>query len=157
MSVESNYQVAKEMYAADGVDTDEVLKKMEEIPLSVHCWQIDDLTGLEDFEGKLTGGIAATGNAGGKPKSIPEYFEQLEEALKLVPGKKKVATHAIYHSGGKNLDRDQIEPKYFTQWVDFARKLDIGLDFNPTYFSHSKSEDGFTLSSSDEGIRQFWV
>ena len=157
MSVESNYQVAKEMYAAYGVDTDEVLKKMEEIPLSVHCWQIDDLTGLEDFEGKLTGGIAATGNAGGKPKSIPEYFEQLEEALKLVPGKKKVATHAIYHSGGKNLDRDQIEPKYFTQWVDFARKLDIGLDFNPTYFSHSKSEDGFTLSSSDEGIRQFWV
>lgn len=157
MSIEKNYQIAREMYGDYGVDTDAVLEKLAEIPLSVHCWQIDDLTGLEDFEGKLSGGIAATGNASGKPKSIPEYFEQLEKALKLIPGKKKAAAHAIYHDGGKEVDRDQIEPKYFTKWIDFARKLDIGLDFNPTYFSHPKSEDGFTLSSLDEGIRQFWV
>ena len=109
MSVESNYQVAKELYAQYGIDTDAALKKLAEIPVSIHCWQIDDLTGLENFEGKLTGGIAATGNAGGKPKSIPEYFEQLEEALKLIPGKKKVATHAIYHNAGMTVDRDQIE------------------------------------------------
>ena len=133
------------------------LKKLAEIPVSVHCWQIDDLTGLENFEGKLTGGIAATGNAGGKPKSIPEYFEQLEEALKLIPGKKKVATHAIYHNAGMTVDRDQIEPKHFTHWVEFAKKMNVGLDFNPTYFSHPKSEDGFTLSSNNEEIRKFWV
>ena len=157
MSVESNYQVAKELYAKYGIDTDAALKKLAEIPLSVHCWQIDDLTGLENFEGKLTGGIAATGNAGGKPKSIPEYFEQLEEALKLIPGKKKVATHAIYHNAGMTVDRDQIEPKHFTHWVEFAKKMNVGLDFNPTYFSHPKSEDGFTLSSNNEEIRKFWV
>ena len=157
MSVESNYQVAKELYAKYGIDTDAALKKLAEIPLSVHCWQIDDLTGLENFEGKLTGGIAATGNAGGKPKSIPEYFEQLEEALKLIPGKKKVATHAIYHNAGMTIDRDQIEPKHFTHWVEFAKKMNVGLDFNPTYFSHPKSEDGFTLSSNNEEIRKFWV
>lgn len=157
MNIDKNYEVAKELYAAYGIDTDAVLKKMEEISVSVHCWQIDDLTGLEDFDGKLTGGIAATGNAGGKPRSIPEYFTQLEEALKLIPGKKKVATHAIYHNAGAGLDRDQIEPKHFTHWVEFAKKMNIGLDFNPTYFSHPKSEDGFTLSSNNEEIRKFWV
>ena len=87
MNIDRNYETAKEIYAAYGVDTDRVLEKMKEIPLSVHCWQIDDLTGLEDFEGKLTGGIAATGNAGGKPKSVEEYFAQLEQALALFPGK----------------------------------------------------------------------
>ena len=137
MSVESNYQVAKELYAKYGVDTDAALKKMEEIPVSVHCWQIDDLTGFEDFNAKLSGGLAATGNAGGKPKSVPEYFEHLEKALKLVPGKKKVAAHAVYlDNGGVN---------------------NIERDLNPTYFNHAKAEDGFTLSSYDEGIRQFWV
>ena len=156
MSVESNYQVAKELYANYGIDTDAALKKLAEIPLSVHCWQIDDLTGLENFEGKLTGGIAATGNAGGKPKSIQAYFEQLEEALKLIPGKKKVATHAIYHNAGMTVDRDQIEPKHFTHWVEFAKKMNVGLDFNPTYFSHPKSENG-TLSNADEEIRKFWI
>ena len=133
MNIDRNYETAKEIYAAYGVDTDRVLEKMKEIPLSVHCWQIDDLTGLEDFEGKLTGGIAATGNAGGKPKSVEEYFAQLEQALALIPGKKKVAAH------------------------EFARQMGIGLDFNPTYFSHPRSEDGFTLSSADEENRRFWV
>lgn len=157
MSVDSNYQIAKELYAGYGIDTDAVLAKLADIPISVHCWQIDDLTGLEDFSAKLTGGIAATGNAGGKPKSEQEYFAQLSEALKLIPGKKKVAAHAIYHSAGKTVDRDQIGPEHFGNWVDFAREHNIGLDFNPTYFSHPYSEDGFTLSSYDETIRAFWV
>ena len=157
MNIDRNYETAKEIYAAYGVDTDRVLEKMKESPLSVHCWQIDDLTGLEDFEGKLTGGIAATGNAGGKPKSVEEYFAQLEQALALIPGKKKVAAHAIYHTAGRGVDRDQIEPEHFTRWVEFARQMGIGLDFNPTYFSHPRSEDGFTLSSADEENRRFWV
>ena len=157
MNIDRNYEIARELYAQYGIDTDAVLEKMKEIPVSIHCWQIDDLTGLEDFEGKLTGGIAATGNAGGKPKSVEEYFQQLKEALSLIPGKKKVAAHAIYHTAGKGLDRDQIEPKHFARWVEFAKEMDLGLDFNPTYFSHPKSEDGFTLSSNDEGIRRFWV
>lgn len=157
MDINKNYEIAKELYAAYGIDTDQVLEQMKEIPVSIHCWQIDDLTGLEDFDAKLTGGIAATGNAGGKPKSVEEYFEQLEKALQLIPGKKKVAAHAIYHTAGKGVDRDQIEPEHFRSWVDFAKKMDIGLDFNPTYFSHPKSEDGFTLSSGDESIRSFWV
>jgi len=157
MDINKNYEIAKEMYAAYGIDTDQVLEQMKEIPVSIHCWQIDDLTGLEDFDAKLTGGIAATGNAGGKPKSVEEYFEQLEKALQLIPGKKKVATHAIYHTAGKGVDRDEIKPEHFTRWVEFAKKLEIGLDFNPTYFSHPKSEDGFTLSSADEAVRKFWV
>lgn len=157
MDINKNYEIAKEIYAGYGIDTDQVLEQMKDIPVSIHCWQIDDLTGLEDFDAKLTGGIAATGNAGGKPKSVEEYFEQLEKALKLIPGKKKVAAHAIYHTAGKGIDRDQIEPEHFRSWVDFAKKMDIGLDFNPTYFSHPKSEDGFTLSSGDESIRSFWV
>ena len=159
MSVESNYQVAKELNAQYGIDTDAVLEKLSEIPVSVHCWQIDDLTGFEDFNAKLSGGLAATGNAGGKPKSVPEYFENLTKALKLIPGKKKVAAHAIYldNGGVNNIDRNAIEPKHFTHWVDYAKEMGIGLDFNPTYFNHAKAEDGFTLSSYDEGIRQFWV
>ena len=159
MSVESNYQVAKELYAQYGIDTDAVLEKLSEIPVSVHCWQIDDLTGFEDFNAKLSGGLAATGTAGGKPKSVPEYFENLTKALKLIPGKKKVAAHAIYldNGGVNNIDRNAIEPKHFTHWVEYAKEMGIGLDFNPTYFNHAKAEDGFTLSSYDEGIRQFWV
>ncbi len=157
MNTEKNYQIAKEAYAEYGINTDTALDILSKTPISIHCWQIDDLTGLEDFNGKLTGGIAATGNAGGKPKSIPEYFEQLSEALKLIPGKKKVAAHAIYHNAGKSVDRDQLEPRHFTHWVEFAQENGLGLDFNPTYFSHPKSEDGFTLSSNREDIRQFWI
>lgn len=158
MNIDTNYGVARERYASYGIDTDQVLERLNKIPVSIHCWQIDDLTGFEDFDAKLTGGIAATGSAEGKPKSIPEYFEQLTKALNLIPGNKKVATHAIYlDSGGKSIERDQIEPEHFKHWVDYARKMGIGLDFNPTYFSHPKSEAGFTLSSNSEEIRTFWV
>ena len=159
MSIDRNYEIAKELYAAYGIDTDAALEKLSEIPVSIHCWQIDDLTGFEDFNAKLSGGLATTGNAAGKPKSVPEYFENLTQAIKLVPGKKKVAAHAVYldNGGVNNIDRDAIEPKHFAHWVEFAKKMGVGLDFNPTYFNHAKAEDGFTLSSNDEGIRRFWV
>ena len=156
--IERNYETAKECFEEYGVDTDLVLEQMEDVPISVHCWQIDDLTGFEDFHARLTGGIAATGNMGGKPKDQTEYFGQLGAALKLIPGKLKIAAHAVYlDNKGKKVDRDQIEPQHFTKWVDFARKRGMGLDFNPTYFSHEKSEDGFTLSSADPAVREFWI
>ncbi len=156
--IERNYKTAKECFEEYGVDTDLVLEQMEDVPISVHCWQIDDLTGFEDFHARLTGGIAATGNMGGKPKDQTEYFGQLGAALKLIPGKLKIAAHAVYlDNKGKKIDRDQIEPQHFTKWVDFARERGMGLDFNPTYFSHEKSEDGFTLSSADPAVREFWI
>ena len=156
--IERNYETAKECFEEFGVDTDLVLGQMEDVPISVHCWQIDDLTGFEDFHARLTGGIAATGNMGGKPKDQTEYFGQLGAALKLIPGKLKIAAHAVYlDNKGKKVDRDQIEPQHFTKWVDFARERGMGLDFNPTYFSHEKSEDGFTLSSADPAVREFWI
>lgn len=156
--IERNYETAKECFEEYGVDTDLVLEQMEDVPISVHCWQIDDLTGFEDFHARLTGGLAATGNMGGKPKDQTEYFGQLGAALKLIPGKLKIAAHAVYlDNKGKKIDRDQIEPQHFTKWVDFARERGMGLDFNPTYFSHEKSEDGFTLSSADPAVREFWI
>ncbi len=156
--IERNYETAKECFEEYGVDTDLVLEQMEDVPISVHCWQIDDLTGFEDFHARLTGGIAATGNMGGKPEDQTEYFGQLGAALKLIPGKLKIAAHAVYlDNKGKKIDRDQIEPQHFTKWVDFARERGMGLDFNPTYFSHEKSEDGFTLSSADPAVREFWI
>ena len=159
MSIQSNYEIAREIYAKYGVDTDKALETLSKVPVSIHCWQIDDLTGFENPNAKLSGGIAATGNAGGKPTSMKEYFEQLTEALNLIPGKKKVATHAVYldNGGVNNVDRDAITPEHFTHWVEFAKKMGVGLDFNPTYFSHPKAEDGFTLSSNNEEIRKFWV
>ncbi len=157
-NTEKNYETAKEIYASYNVDTDAALEAMDNIPISVHCWQIDDLSGFENPGGPMTGGIMATGNARGKPGSPDEYFSQLSEALSLIPGRKKVATHAIYlDSKGGSVDRDAIEPNHFSHWVEFAREHGVGLDFNPTYFSHPKSENGFTLSSADEGIRSFWV
>ncbi len=154
----NHYREAKEIYAEYGVDTDKALQEMDMVPISVHCWQIDDLSGFENPHGKMTGGIAATGNAGGKPESEEEFFKQLKKALDLIPGAKKVATHAVYRSAkGKPVGRDEILPEHFENWVEFAKKQGVALDFNPTYFSHEKSESGFTLSSEDEGIRQFWV
>lgn len=157
-NIEKNYEVAKECYREYGIDTDKILEIMDTVPISVHCWQIDDLTGFEDPNAVLSGGIAATGNMGGKPKSQKEYFEQLNLALDFVPGAMKVATHAVYlDSQGECIERNEIEPKHFEKWVDFAKKRKVGLDFNPTYFSHVKAEDGFTLSSADDAIREFWI
>lgn len=152
------YETAKQIYASWGVDTEAVLKKMDEIPVSINCWQIDDLTGFENFDAVLTGGIAATGNAPGKPRSIEEYFENMDKMLKMVPGAKHVALHAVYAmTGGERVERNKLEPRHFSGWVDYAKEKKIGLDFNPTYFSHEKAADNWTLAAEDKGIRDFWV
>lgn len=158
MTVEQNYRIAREIYAEIGVDTDQILQILKQTPISVHCWQLDDLSGFENPEGELTGGIVAIGNAPGKPRSKEEYMKNLNQALSLIPGRTKLALHAIYlESNGEKVDRDSIEPRHFTGWVDYAKEKDIGLDFNPTYVSHPLSDSGFTLASSDESIRKFWV
>lgn len=153
-----HYETARQIYADWGVDTEAALRRMDEIPLSVNCWQLDDLTGLEDFDAKLTGGIAATGSAPGKPRSVEEYFDSLNRMLGLVPGAKHLALHSVYPLiNGVKVPRNQLRPEHFAPWVDYAREKGIGLDFNPTYFSHPMSESGWTLSSADEGVREFWV
>nr|WP_325186062.1 L-rhamnose isomerase [uncultured Oscillibacter sp.] len=153
-----HYETARQIYADWGVDTEAALRRMDEIPLSINCWQLDDLTGLEDFDAKLTGGIAATGNAPGKPRSVEEYFDSLNRMLELVPGAKHLALHSVYPlTNGVKVPRNQLRPEHFAPWVDYAREKGIGLDFNPTYFSHPMSESGWTLSSADEGVREFWV
>lgn len=158
MDIEKNYQVAKEIYAQFGVDTDAALKRLKDIPVSLHCWQIDDLTGFENPNQVLSGGIAAFGNAPGKPQNKDEYFEHLNKALSLVPGKTKLALHAVYLDKlGKNIDRDAYAPENFAFWVDYAKQKNIGLDFNPTYFSHKMADSGFTLASRDENVRKFWI
>ena len=157
-SVEKNYGIAKEIYAKSGVDTNEALRVLEEIPVSMHCWQIDDLAGFENPKRGLSGGIQATGNDPSKPENKEEFMVNLTKALKLVPGRKKLALHAIYlDNKGKWVDRDEVAPKHYSGWVDYAKEQHIGLDFNPTYFSHDKAESNFTLSSYDKGIREFWV
>lgn len=155
--VQKNYAIAKEMYAKLGVDTDKVLEKVKTISISMHCWQGDDVHGFEG-DGELTGGIQATGNHPGAAKTGDELRADIEKAFTLIPGKHKINLHAIYAEfDGEPVDRDKIEPKHFKKWVDWAKKLGIGLDFNGTFFSHPKSDDGFTLSSADEDIRKFWI
>ena len=153
----SHYDTARDIYASWGVDTEEVLKKMDTIPVSINCWQQDDLTGFEDFDALLTGGIAATGNAPGKPKSVEEYFVNMNRVLSLVPGAKHLALHSVYPITDKKVPRNELKPEHFAAWVDYAREKGIGLDFNPTYFSHEMSESGWTLSSPDKAVRDFWV
>ena len=157
-NVERNYQAAKEAYARLGVDTDQVLEILKKTPISVHCWQIDDLTGFENPNSVLTGGIQVTGNAPGKPTSKAEFMDNLNDALDLIPGNTKLALHAVYlENNGRQIGRDEILPEHFSGWVDYAKERGIGLDFNPTYFSHPMSDSGWTLASQDEGIRQYWI
>lgn len=150
------YELAKKEYSKYGVDTDKALEELSKIRISIHCWQGDDVRGFL-FNKEASGGIQTTGNYPGRAKNIDELKGDIEEVLKLVPGKFKLNLHAIYADTNEKIDLDQIEPKHFTSWVDFAKKNDLGLDFNPTCFSHPKAESGFTLSSNDESIRNFWV
>ncbi|NLM13359.1 MAG: L-rhamnose isomerase [Epulopiscium sp.] len=156
--IENLYKLAKEQYAQIGIDTDEVLKKLDNIPISIHCWQGDDVRGFESPDTELSGGIQATGNYPGRARTPEELRADLEKAFSLIPGKKRVNLHAIYlETNGEKVDRDQIEPKHFENWVKWAKKNNIGLDFNPTLFSHPKADDGLTLSHPDENIRKFWI
>ncbi len=153
-----NYEIAREIYAEYGVDTDQAIKTAKSTPISINCWQLDDLTGFENPDMKLSGGIEATGNAPGKPRSKEEYMKHLDTALSLIPGFTKLALHAVYSdTNGKNADRNELEPKHFSFWVDYAKEKNIALDFNPTYFSHKNSESGFTLASKDKAVHDFWI
>ena len=152
------YNIAKEKYAELGINTDEALIKLDSIPVSIQCWQGDDVSGFENPDGKLTGGIQATGNYKGKARTPDELRKDLEKAFTLIPGKKRVNLHAIYlETNDEKVDRDEIGPEHFENWVSWAKKNNLGLDFNPTLFSHYKSSDGFTLSHPDKGIRDFWI
>ncbi len=153
------YQIAKDAYTAMGVDVDAALKKLETIPISLHCWQGDDVGGFEKAGAQLEGGgIQATGNYPGKARNIDELRADFLKALSVVPGKHRMNLHACYlDHGGKYVDRNEIEPKHFQSWIDWAKAHQLGMDFNPTYFSHPKAADGFTLTHPDAGIRNFWI
>jgi len=157
--IEKAYQLAKEQYAALGVDTCAALRKMDDVVISLHCWQTDDVGGFETPDAELAGGgIQVTGNYPGKARNIGEMRKDLDKVLSLLPGKQRLNLHAIYGEfGGERVDRDRIEPKHFQGWIDWAKERGMGLDFNPTCFSHPNADDGFTLSSKNEEIRKFWV
>lgn len=157
MSVQKAYDIAKEIYAEIGVDTDKAVARMKDFTLSLHCWQGDDVGGFESIGASLDGGIAATGNYPGKARTPDQLRSDMEKAFSLIPGKKKANIHAFYLESSTKVDRDAIGPEHFKGWIDWARSNDVGLDFNPTYFSHPKASDGLTLSHPDAGIRDFWV
>ena len=153
------YEAAKEQYAALGVNTDDAIKKLDTIKISLHCWQTDDVGGFETPDAVLGGGgIMATGNYPGKARTIDQLKQDIEKVMGLLPGQQRLNLHAFYGDfKGEKVDRDQIEVKHFQSWIDWAKKNKIGLDFNPTCFSHPYTNDGFTLSSKNEKIRKFWV
>lgn len=152
------YTLAKERYAALGVDTEGVLNTLKDVTVSVHCWQGDDVVGFDAKEA-LSGGIQTTGNYPGKATTPEQLMADFDEVLRLTPGKKKLNLHASYaiFEDGEFADRDAIQPKHFSRWVAYANERGLGIDFNPTFFSHSMVKDGLTLSSPDETVRKFWV
>ena len=158
MSANEAYRIAKEIYAELGVDTEAAMARVAEIPVSMHCWQGDDVRGFENPDGDLTGGIQTTGNYPGRAKTIEQLRADFEKAASLIPGCKNINLHAIYLDNcGEHVDRDEITPKHFESWVKWAKEHGFGIDFHPTYFSHKNSADGFTLSHTDAGIRRFWI
>lgn len=152
------YNSSKEMYAKLGVDTDLAIEKLKNVPVSLHCWQGDDVKGF-DTDGPLTGGIQTTGNYPGRARTPDELMADMDKVMSLCPGKKKLNVHACYavFESDEFVDRDKLEPKHFQKWVDFAKERNMGIDFNPTFFSHPKVKDGLTLSSPDEDTRRFWI
>lgn len=152
-----SYQSAKEKYAKIGVDTEKALDTLKDISVSIHCWQGDDVGGFDSTDA-LSGGIQATGNYPGKATTPEELMADIDKAFSLIPGKKKLNLHACYAIfNGEHVDRDKIQPKHFEKWVKFAKERNMGLDFNPTFFSHPMVKDNLTLSSPDETVRKFWV
>lgn len=154
----SRYDEAKNIYAGLGIDTEKALDTLKDVTISVHCWQGDDVVGFDSKE-SLSGGIQTTGNYPGKATNPQELMADLDKAFSLVPGKKKLNLHACYAiwDEGGFADRDALEPKHFAKWVEYAKERNMGIDFNPTYFSHPMVKDGLTLSSPDEEVRAFWV
>lgn len=157
-AIETAYETAKARYAEAGVDCDAAMTRLATVPISLHCWQGDDVEGFEKFGTGLGGGLAATGNYPGKAKTPDELRNDAARALSLIPGTHRFNLHASYGEfGGKAVDRDEIGPEHFRGWIDWAKAMGIGLDFNPTYFSHPKAADNFTLAHPDKAIRAFWI
>ena len=157
-NIENAYQNAKDCYAELGMDTEKVMKILAEIPVSIHCWQGDDVAGFENDEGLTGGGIQAIGNYPGKARNADELCSDFEKAISLIPGSHRMNLHAIYAvTNGKKVERNELQPEHFSYWVDWAKEKDLGLDFNPSFFSHPKANSGFTLTHSDPGIRDFWI
>ena len=153
----NRYESAKDIYAKLGIDTEAVMEKLSAIPVSLHCWQGDDVRGF-DHDGPLTGGIQTTGNYMGRARTPDELIADLEKVMTLCPGAKKMNVHACYAIFEDGfVDRDKLEPKHFQKWIDLAKKYGVGIDFNPTFFSHDKVKDGLTLSSPDAATRKFWI
>ena len=154
----TRYEYAKDLYAKIGIDTEDAIAKLSALPISMHCWQGDDVVGFDSKEA-LSGGIQTTGNYPGKATTPDELMADIDKACSLIPGKKKLNLHACYaiFENGEFADRDALEPKHFSKWVEYAKARGMGIDFNPTYFSHPMVKDNLTLSSPDEEVRTFWV
>ncbi|WP_147197979.1 L-rhamnose isomerase [Pantoea sp. MBD-2R] len=156
-AIEQAFELAGLRYAEIGVDVNAVFEQLNKLPISMHCWQGDDVRGFENPQGSLTGGIQATGNYPGRASTPAELRADLDMAMSLIPGPKRLNLHAIYLESDTPVERTEIAPQHFSRWVEWAKAKNIGLDFNPTCFSHPLSEDGFTLASADEETRQFWI
>jgi L-rhamnose isomerase len=156
-NVEKAYEAAKQRYAELGVDSDQAMDRLSKIAISLHCWQGDDVGGFENEQGLSGGGIMATGAYPGKARTPDELRADIDKALSLIPGKHRLNLHAMYAETGGKVERNELEAKHFTAWIDWAKANGMGMDFNGTFFSHPKADSGFTLSSADEGIRKFWV
>ncbi|MCW1877406.1 L-rhamnose isomerase [Erwinia sp. INIA-01] len=156
-AIEQAFALAKQRFADIGIDVEAALAQLDRLPVSMHCWQGDDVRGFENPQGALTGGIQATGNYPGRARSAEELRADLEQAMALIPGPKRLNLHAIYLESEQAVDRHEIKPEHFAGWVAWAKQQKIGLDFNPTCFSHELSADGFTLAHANAEIRQFWI
>ena len=158
MPSQAEYALALDQYASLGVDCDAALATLPSIPLSMHCWQGDDIRGFESSGDEIGGGLAVTGNYPGQARTPDELRTDFEKALSLIPGRHRFNLHAIYaETEGRKVERNELLPEHFATWADWARSIGIGLDFNPTFFSHSRAEDGFTLAHPDRGVRNFWI
>ncbi len=156
--MEQAYSLAKERYAAIGVDVEAAVSTLARVPISLHCWQGDDVGGFEKSGEELGGGLAVTGNYLGKARTPDELRADLDLALSMIPGTHRLNLHACYaETGGRRVERNDLQPAHFQRWIDWAKAKGMGMDFNPTYFAHPKAADGFTLTHSDDGIRRFWV
>jgi L-rhamnose isomerase len=155
--IDSAYQLAREQFAELGVDAERAVATLMKTPISIHCWQGDDVGGFENASASLGGGLAVTGNYPGKARTAAQLRADFEQAIKHIPGSHRINLHAIYLDTDARVERDRIAPEHFSRWIDWAKSLGIGIDFNPTLFGHPKASDGFTLSHRDAGIRTFWI
>ena len=155
--IEDAYALARERYAAIGVDTEQALTTLRDVPISLQCWQGDDVLGFEEPDRGLGGGLMATGNYPGRARTVDELRSDLDIAYSVIPGSHRLSLHAMYRDTDEKPARNEIAPRHFQGWVDWAKENGHGIDFNPTFFSHPLADDGFTLASYDNDTRQFWI